>query len=357
MIKLDLSNNLIETIELNTFKQLPELETLDLSNNKIVYLSNAVFSGLKSLKSLILKSNLISNLVPNQFSSLSSLELLDLALNRISNIDATNFINLKNLKTIQLEFNPLERIANDTFRHISDVRIVDLKSKLNKDWFNFDNNDICLLKDFKCKTTKILLSTEQNCNCFLFYVNLINVNDKPQTQEQQLIYNDNTQFLKNCDVTCNHENLLSKCFIDTNTDYTQSCLYNVLYPSMSVNSTKSLPQTTPTVATLSTTNKTLLIESTILNSLKTVHMHHINAVPSNDDQSNLKTSASNNFDYDIHKNYVPSVRTLELKNLVQLSIFLSCLSLVLLFLFSVAFGYMHSRYRKHAAYNIVPRLE
>jgi hypothetical protein len=95
-----------------------------------------------------------------------------------------------------------------------------------------------------------------------------------------------------------------------------------------------------------------IFDSTILNSIRN------NAEPSNNiGLSNLKTSPSKNNDEDIHKNYVPSVRTLELTNLIHLSLFLSSLSLVLLFFFTIVFSCMHSRYRKHQTYNIVPRLE
>ena len=344
--KLDLSNNLISTIELNSFKHLTELETLDLSNNKINFLSNAAFNGLKALKSLVLKLNQVSNIVPNQFSTLQSLEFLDLSSNRISNLDATNFNNLIKLKTIHLEFNPFERISSDSFKFISNVKLVDLTSRFNKDWFYFDNVDICLLKDFKCKNTKILLSTEQDCNCFLYYVNLINDN----TTNQLAGNNDNTQFLQNCEVTCNHEQLLSKCFHD-NEDYTNSCLFNLINPKKTttkINQTSPVPvlNTTPPVVTSG------IFDSTILNAIKN------NAEPSNDiGLSNLKTSPSKNYDEDIHKNYVPSVRTLELTNLIHLSLFLSSLSLILLFVFTVVFSCMHSKYHKHQTYNIVRRLE
>ena len=356
---LDLSNNLISTIELNAFKHLAELETLDLSNNKLNYLSSAAFNGLKSLKNLILKSNQISNLVPNQFASLQTLIFLDLSSNRISNLEATNFNNLTSLNTIQLEFNPFERISSDSFKFISDIKIIDLTSKFNKDWFYFDNNDICLLKEFKCKNTNILLSTEQNCNCFLYYANLIN-----SIEQEKNGHNDNMQLLKNCNVSCNHEQLLSKCFND-NDSYKYSCLYNLLKPvnvptTSLLTTTASLPskmieiQTTQASDILSTV---AVAESTILNTIKKFDGHNANAEPSdNNDQSNLKTSPSENSDDEIHKNYVPSVRTLELTNLVHLSLFLSSLSLILLFIFTVVFSCMHSKYRKHATYNIVPRV-
>jgi hypothetical protein len=341
---LDLSNNFISTIELNTFKHSTQLEILNLSNNKINFLSNAVFNGLKSLKSLILKSNHVLNLVPNQFFTLQSLQFLDLSLNRISNLDATNFNNLIKLKTIHLEFNPFERISSDSFKFISNVKLVDLTSKFNKDWFYFDNMDICLLKNFQCKNTKILLSTEQNCNCFLYYVNLINDN----STNQLVGNNDYTELLQNCEVTCNHEQLLSKCFHD-NEDYSASCLYNLINP-IRTTTTTALPILSTTPQVVVTTSA--IFDSTILNSIRN------NAEPSNNiGLSNLKTSPSKNNDEDIHKNYVPSVRTLELTNLIHLSLFLSSLSLVLLFFFTIVFSCMHSRYRKHQTYNIVPRLE
>jgi Leucine-rich repeat (LRR) protein len=327
LVKLDLSNNLISSIELNTFKYLQQLETLDLSNNKLVYLSNAVFSGLKNLKNLILKSNLISNLIAAQFNSLPMLQFLDLSSNKITNLEGSNFIYLNNLNKLQIEFNPLQRVATDTFKYLKNLKFIDLTSKFDKDWFYFDNNDVCLLKEFKCKMTKILLSTEQNCNCFLNYVNIINDNNF------ETMPNDNTQFLRNCNVSCNHQQLLSTCFKNTSEDYSQSCLYNLLYPTTTTHTTTTTTTTTTiqtkTTGEISTKGRIL---DTIMNT----------AIFLDDDKT---------------KNTLPSVQSLKLTNYVYLSIFLSCLSLVLLFVFSIVFSCMHAKYRKNAIYNIIPRAE
>ena len=89
-IEIDLSSSSIELIDINTFKDMYNLEKLYLDDNKIKQLGNGVFQDLINLRVLWLESNNIISIDRNIFINLNKLELVCLSNNPISSMFPNN---------------------------------------------------------------------------------------------------------------------------------------------------------------------------------------------------------------------------------------------------------------------------
>lgn len=119
LLILSLSENEIETIENAAFNDLKQLSILNLSRNKIKVLNDHVFDGLAGLKRLEIAFNQIGN-IANSFSDLTSLIRLNLYNNSISGKGLVKFSALPNLQRLDLRWNQLnsevyEIDSNSTF--------------------------------------------------------------------------------------------------------------------------------------------------------------------------------------------------------------------------------------------------
>lgn len=123
---LDLSFNVIYTLDKRNFNELYHLKALYLNNNKISLLREETFLGLNSLKELYLNKNHLANLSSEIFTHLHNLELLDISQNKITFIDDNAFFGLKSLKTLLLRHNELSAIPSASFQHISSMNNLDL---------------------------------------------------------------------------------------------------------------------------------------------------------------------------------------------------------------------------------------
>ncbi|XP_026688431.1 chaoptin-like, partial [Diaphorina citri] len=122
--KLDLSNNLISTINLN-LNNTYYIKDLILSYNQISKLNANTFRNLNVFR-LYLKFNKISEIHDFAFNGLNStLEFLDLENNRLTNINQC-FRNLKKLKYLYLHNNNIEFIQNNTFEHLVNLKSISL---------------------------------------------------------------------------------------------------------------------------------------------------------------------------------------------------------------------------------------
>lgn len=175
---LVLSSNNINNLHKSCFNWMSKtLETLNLDSNNLTELHSDVFSTLKQLKILNLKNNYLKTINKNLFKNLNKLQTLDLSYNQIKHLYGYEFIieptSYSALRNLNLAFNPYLSIDNTTFYKIANsLEILDLRSNQKKNWFYFDNSDVCLLAAFKCNT-KIITSQENsnsynhlNCNCF-----------------------------------------------------------------------------------------------------------------------------------------------------------------------------------------------
>ncbi|RWS28963.1 Slit-like protein [Leptotrombidium deliense] len=102
--ELYLEENVIEEIDSNSFKSLPNLERLYLKRNQIRRLGDASFRDLQSLKVLDLQANRIHNLTADVFVNLTALERLDLSQNNLMFIHGECFAAVANLQVLQLSY-------------------------------------------------------------------------------------------------------------------------------------------------------------------------------------------------------------------------------------------------------------
>ncbi|KAM6071504.1 leucine-rich repeat-containing protein 66 [Theristicus caerulescens] len=136
---LNLSNNLISELSLNTFRNLPVLETLNLNGNAIHTLTLDVPTPahgskkygkgcrlLPALKVLSLERNNL-NTVPRGLGLLQSLQTVCLSSNAIQQIELKDFQNCSQLKEIDLQNNKITKIHPDAFRDLNKLQVVDLR--------------------------------------------------------------------------------------------------------------------------------------------------------------------------------------------------------------------------------------
>ncbi|XP_068129458.1 platelet glycoprotein Ib alpha chain-like [Hyperolius riggenbachi] len=106
LTKLDLTNNLISSIEDTDFKGLKNLEYLILQKNKINSISEEAFKDLEKLEVLDLSYNQLWQLSDNLISSLTQLSKFYLTGNRLTNIPEDFFQEQEFLFYVYLDKNP-----------------------------------------------------------------------------------------------------------------------------------------------------------------------------------------------------------------------------------------------------------
>jgi Leucine-rich repeat (LRR) protein len=101
--KLDLSDNLIECVDRNAFRNFLNLEEITLARNRFKYF-DINFS--------------------------SSLQILKLSENRIQHVNSESLKHLQNLTRLELQYNKIELIKNDTFNSLSRMECLMLYGNL-----------------------------------------------------------------------------------------------------------------------------------------------------------------------------------------------------------------------------------
>lgn len=122
---IDLSNNLIATIQKNAFYGTPMLETLLLNDNKLPKFDPQWFHQfVVSITSLQLHNNQIRNISTTTFIQFEQLETLTLSSNTIEAIDSDSFVNTKLLSTMEIANNSLTDIS--FLKPLTELKTVDL---------------------------------------------------------------------------------------------------------------------------------------------------------------------------------------------------------------------------------------
>lgn len=112
---LQLSRNHIRTIEIGAFNGLANLNTLELFDNRLTTIPNGAFEYLSKLKELWLRNNPIESIPSYAFNRIPSLRRLDLGeMKRLSYISEGAFEGLSNLKYLNLGMCNLREIPNLT---------------------------------------------------------------------------------------------------------------------------------------------------------------------------------------------------------------------------------------------------
>lgn len=226
---LDLSYNSIESIPNQFFRDMSKLKTFSANRNKITSLSSQSFQGLgASFNKLSLHDNLISSIDTNTFAGLSSLKVLDLDNNQIlgSTLDSNTFSGLENtledlsltetgftdlqwpsigglskLKLLKLNRNSILRVPDNTFINLGQLQSLNLQAnqisvvkqtsfkglQFTLEKIFLDSNSIrtvgeCVFYKYVRLTEIYLDSNPLHCDCQLQWLNdFIYNNMVPQT--------------------------------------------------------------------------------------------------------------------------------------------------------------------------------
>lgn len=124
---LNLQDNLIQVIKVDSFKHLRHLEILQLSKNHIRTIEIGAFNGLTSLNTLELFDNRLTTIPNGAFEYLSKLKELWLRNNPIESIPSYAFNRLPSLRRLDLgELKRLSYISDGAFEGLSNLRYLNM---------------------------------------------------------------------------------------------------------------------------------------------------------------------------------------------------------------------------------------
>ena len=142
-ITLDLSNNVINTVQDGAMIGLNNLRRLDLSYNRLRILNENMWDGLLSLVGLYLYGNIIEAIPSGCFRTLTHLETLSLNGNQLTEVRGYMWLGLKSLDALDLGRNPLQTILPNGFGNLPNIGRLSLYKtglrSLDKSIFNFDD--------------------------------------------------------------------------------------------------------------------------------------------------------------------------------------------------------------------------
>ncbi len=113
---LDMSYNELTYLYPESFVYHPQLMSVNFAHNKFSFFPTQFIRGLKQLKDLDLSFNLIKSVDDGDFSNLPRLKDLDLSSNEIESVSETAFQNSTQLQKINLSKNKVSSLKSDTFR-------------------------------------------------------------------------------------------------------------------------------------------------------------------------------------------------------------------------------------------------
>ena len=128
--KLILQNGQIKCLEENPFDTLYKIKELDLSNNLVESINDRIFEPLGNLTRMVLRINRISELKDNIFKNLNNLRELDLSKNQIKSISENAFAGLNNLERLNLSINSLKQCNKNIFKHLIKLEELDISYNL-----------------------------------------------------------------------------------------------------------------------------------------------------------------------------------------------------------------------------------
>lgn len=127
---LNLSDNFITSVNIDAFRNMPELEQINLQYNQIGTMAEmGAFDGQTKLKHLVLYHNRLTILKRDMFKSVQNLLSLDVGCNEIVTIEDGTF-DLPHLKEVLLNENKLKTLSDELFRGAPNVQNVDLQKNV-----------------------------------------------------------------------------------------------------------------------------------------------------------------------------------------------------------------------------------
>lgn len=130
VVKLFLSENSIQTISLDAFSNLRRLTTLDLSHNRLEHLDEQLFERNLQLVDLNLSNNNFMMLPEKPFLNSATIAFLHLSECRIPHIFDTMFSNLPNLESLDLSQNLMKSLSTTPFAHLRRLNSIDLNGNM-----------------------------------------------------------------------------------------------------------------------------------------------------------------------------------------------------------------------------------
>lgn len=188
LISIDLSENLVSNVTnlLSAIQSGENLKELKLKNNQITELTS--LSKLSNLEYLDLSNNKIENVSMENFKNMTKLTHLYLTGNRLKNIDTNSFLDAENLMVLLLNNNFLNIYPN--ISNMKRLKILDLSNQNGKlvkiDDYAFDRNFIHLLTlylnlndlSFEPKSFCTRFKTESQINTLDLSLKTLNNMDK-----------------------------------------------------------------------------------------------------------------------------------------------------------------------------------
>ena len=122
LLDVDLSNNNFDNISVGVFKNLPSLQKIHLHGNRLTRLHNDTFYYLKNLKEVDLHNNGISAIDMCAFSHVPVLEKVNLRHNLLFNLTARNMMNFKHVRHLDLSYNDISFITDNAFAKLGELK-------------------------------------------------------------------------------------------------------------------------------------------------------------------------------------------------------------------------------------------
>ena len=171
---LEISNNNLEYIPTNTFKDFNNLEKLILKGNELKTLSKEMFTGLNNLYSLDLSENEISELNNNVFEKLVMIVDIRLSQNKLTVIPNFVFSNIKTLRFLFFTNNFIHEIHDRAFEDLSMM-------KLGLSFNRLKSIPVSAFKGFQITGKVVLINNPLDCSCpfaMKYALNLQHLKDK-----------------------------------------------------------------------------------------------------------------------------------------------------------------------------------
>lgn len=124
---IDLSQNLLNKIPNTCFSIFTALQYLNLSHNKISSFDILTFEGVMELKTLDVSYNMLFE-IGNSFTRFMNLDELFLQNNKLTKLTDYNLITLLQLKNLNLSSNMIESFENNTFKNLVMLEYLDLSN-------------------------------------------------------------------------------------------------------------------------------------------------------------------------------------------------------------------------------------
>lgn len=123
LYSLDLSNNRLSNISKRVFAGLNHLKSFNMADNLLREIVADWFTDISDdLRELDISHNLLTSINTDDFHALTNLNLLNLSANKINFIDNDAFLNLSYLLILDLSYNQMQIVPNDSLHVIKSLK-------------------------------------------------------------------------------------------------------------------------------------------------------------------------------------------------------------------------------------------